>query len=68
MLNRLVGTVWTLLALAFAASFSRAGDGPRLKTSWTERDVRVETFSPDGKTLVQNHETCCLIRPSFSQP
>ena len=38
--------------VVLAVGRARAGEGPTLRTSFLERDVKVESFSPDGKALI----------------
>lgn len=43
-----------LLVLAALTGVTRADPAPRLKSSWKERNARVEVFSPDGRYLVSS--------------
>ena len=50
------------LALNIARIETRHDDG------FSAMTVTRPDLPPARIALVQNHETCCLIRPSFSQP
>jgi WD40 repeat protein len=59
-------TLLALLIFTACAAITRADVIPRLRTTWKEKEARVEAFSPDGRSLVSSGGDSFQLRDAAS--